>query len=151
MIESLKFTGKLCLTITVISFIFAVALSSCDCGYKYEFIVENKTSSTVRVYCRAGYCCGDEVNRNYFIPRDSSKVIWGDNVFAGGGCPGPFKENCQGIIDSVLITRNDTLITKSDYRDVNIWSFKSTGTHNSGKGIYSISLTDNDFIVRKAK
>jgi len=151
MIESLKFTVKPFLYIPVTAILCAVALNACDCGYDYEFIVENKTSSTVRVYCKAGYCCGDEINRNYFIPRDSSKIIWGNNVFAGGGCPGPFKENCRYIIDSILITRNDTLITKANYKNINNWSFKSNGTHNNSKGTYNISLTDNDFIVIKDK
>ena len=134
--------------ITACSFV----LISCDCGYVYEFIVENKTSSELKVYCKAEYCCGDGINKTVTIEQDTSAIIWSsDAVFAGGGCPGPFKENCTNVIDSIFITMNDSMTTKLNYKDVNGWTFTSTGNIRStnSKGTYKISLTDIDFILLK--
>lgn len=133
-----------------ILFVFlSIAFISCDCGYNYEFIIDNNTNSELSVYCKAEYCCGDGIKRTISVPKDTSIIIWSSDVFAMGGCPGPFQENCAGLIDSIFITMNDSLTTKLNYKDVNNWVFTGDGKANNSKGTYKISLSNSDFILLK--
>jgi len=140
--KKIKNCSKNCL---IIIFTSLIALTSCDCDYNYRFIIENKTSSKLTIYCKAGYSYDDEINKTVILNKDTTVLIWSNDVFARGGCPGPYKENCTGLIDSISIIMNDSMITKLNYKDVNNWIFTTNGRSKNSSGNYYISLTDTDF------
>jgi len=123
-------------------------MSSCDCAYLYEFIVENQTKSKIYVYCKTESNNDDNISKTVSISPNTSVVIWSTEVFSGG-CPGPNKEDCIGLIDSISILMNDSMTTKLNYKNLNNWTFTQQGTQNESLGTFKVSLVETDFIETK--
>jgi hypothetical protein len=134
-------------------FIFFILLfHSCvmsDCWYDYECIIDNKTSSDIKIYFMSSGL-HPSIDTTIILPYDSSKVI-----ITGGeldGCSGLFKPNKHGpyddyvqyLIDSIYITMNDSMQTVLNYKNKQNWDFYVHGD----SGIFKISLRKSDFVKR---
>ena len=124
----------------ILLILFGLVLFSCDCEYNYEYIIENKTSSNLMIYCRGRDSTDDEEKTKY-ISQDTSLIILKAYFFPGGGCPGPDCEDGKYLIDSINIFMNDSLKTILDYKDYKNWTF----THGKSKGTFKVILFDTDF------
>jgi len=120
-----------------------------DCWYDYEWIIENKTNSTIQIYYKT-FDVYPEIDTTIILLQDSLKIIIRDGDFEGcTGCEinkncGPDQRYGMGLIDSIYITMNDTMQAKLDYSDYEQWNFHTEGD----LGIYHISLNEDDFIKK---
>jgi hypothetical protein len=122
-----------------------ILLYSCDCVYDYHFVVENKTSSKIYVYCKGGYY-DSFINRTDSISKDTMGYVLNiERYFAEGGCPGPAYEDGNGFIDSIYIYKNDSTHTILNYKNYKKWGFART----KDDGYFKITLQDKDFITTK--
>lgn len=120
--------------IPFIFIVFCIGLISCDYYYKYEYIVENKsdTKITVELYTKNK----PAVDTLYSIPSGQSLQIY-ETLHGNEGARGPFFADVKNDLTGITIKKNDSLISKRNYRKNENWEFL--------KGTYSTTVTNSEF------
>lgn len=111
------------------------AFSSCEHGYSYNYILTNKTDTTISVYIKTFY----EDTTFIFLPEETREIYSTFHGMEGNG--GPFLSEVKLDLDSIIVKKGKKKSLK-DYRKTKAWEFIKNDKYRAE---YKSVVTNSDF------
>jgi hypothetical protein len=106
-------------------------LTSCDHEYDYTYEVRNESDSAIKVELIT-----DWVDSTYLIGATQSKILF---IIGHGfeGPNGPYFADVTEDLDSIVVVKDDTLISNKNYLENSAWEYKN--------GLYQAIVSNDEF------